>query len=104
MLNNTSSGITNGSYSYLFQNLGPGVYSVRVVVYDLMNNSDSDSVTFVVYGVPEDEGSSGAGGSSITLDIDPSSNSSNNSYGVNISVNDSVNWTVELIVNGNVVD
>ncbi|MEM1700525.1 MAG: NosD domain-containing protein, partial [Candidatus Anstonellales archaeon] len=29
VLNNTSSGITNGTYSYLFQNLGPGVYSVR---------------------------------------------------------------------------
>ncbi|MEM0470910.1 MAG: hypothetical protein QXL02_01335, partial [Candidatus Anstonellales archaeon] len=39
VLDNTLSGITNGTYSYLFQNLGPGVYSVRVVVYDLMNNS-----------------------------------------------------------------
>ncbi|MEM4385191.1 MAG: hypothetical protein QXD03_01435 [Candidatus Anstonellales archaeon] len=104
MLNNTSSDITNGTYSYLFQNLGPGVYSVRVIVYDLMNNSDSDSVTFVVYGVPGDDGSSGSGGSSITLDVDPTSNSSNNSYGVNISVNESVNWVIELIVNGNVVD
>ncbi|MEM4149566.1 MAG: hypothetical protein QXQ78_03065, partial [Candidatus Anstonellales archaeon] len=92
MLNNTSSGITNGSYSYLFQNLGPGVYSVRVVVYDLMNNSDSDSVTFVVYGVPgSSDGDSGTNGnSSYSVRGNLSSNVSNNNYWINLILDSAI--------------
>ncbi|MEM0455882.1 MAG: hypothetical protein QXI75_01100, partial [Candidatus Anstonellales archaeon] len=106
MLNNTSSGITNGTYSYLFQNLGPGVYSVRVVVYDLMNNSDSDSVTFVVYGVPgdSDRDSGTNGNSSYSVRGNFSSNVSNNDYWIDLRVDSAISWNVTLVVDGNDVN
>ncbi|MCX8154491.1 MAG: fibronectin type III domain-containing protein [Candidatus Micrarchaeota archaeon] len=40
LVNNASVSV-NGTYTYTFTNLGPGVYTVRVVVYDTLNNSDS---------------------------------------------------------------
>ncbi|MEM4205523.1 MAG: hypothetical protein QW336_02575, partial [Candidatus Anstonellales archaeon] len=102
MLNNTSSGITNGSYSYLFQNLGPGVYSVRVVVYDVMNNSDSDSVTFVVYGVPGSSGGNSGtnGNSSYSVRGNFSSNVNNNDYWIDLRLDSAISWNVTLVVDG----